>query len=44
MVVLVALPRSSAILTSEFLVLLTYSSDGTTGGVILRMEIMSFSL
>ena len=36
-------PRSSTILTSTFLVLSPYPSDGTTGGVILRMEIMSVS-
>ena len=39
--VLVACPRSSAILTSEFLVLSQYSSDDTTDCLICRMERMS---
>ena len=40
---LVDRPRSYSILTSEFLVLSQYSSDGTTGGVIFRMARMSVS-
>ena len=39
--ILVARPRSSDILTSEFLVLSPYSSYGTTDGVLCRMARMS---
>ena len=38
---LVAHPRSSDILTSAFLVLSPYYSDGTTDGVLYRMARMS---